>query len=116
MSSDGLILEGLDVSDAGLPRVDAEPEGGRLHDEGAAQAEVLGAAPRELLEWVAASSYDLDRGGVVLEMDGAPELWFGGPDDAEEKWRAAVAVLANPELGSPAYVDVSVPSRVVSGG
>lgn len=116
VSSDGLLLTGLDFSDRDLPRLDAEVDRGRIDADGVAQTEILGAAPAELRERVQASAYDLERGGVVLELDGAPELWFGDGGDAEDKWKAAVTVLADSELGSPAYVDVSVPSRVVTGG
>jgi hypothetical protein len=87
-----------------------------LEEDGVQQTEVLGAAPAELLERISESVYDLDRGGVVIELDGGPELWFGSADEAEEKWQAAVTVLAGPQLGAPAYVDVSVPERVVTGG
>ncbi|MGZ5330932.1 MAG: cell division protein FtsQ/DivIB [Solirubrobacterales bacterium] len=116
VSSDGLLLTGLDVSELELPQLDARVDDGRLDSDGLQQAEVLGAAPAELRERIEASAYDLERGGVVLELDGAPELWFGDGGDAEDKWKAAVTVLADSELGSPAYVDVSVPSRVVTGG
>jgi cell division protein FtsQ len=116
VSSEGLLLVGLDVSEERLPKVEAGVEGARLEDDGVQQTEVLGAAPAELLERIEESVYDLDRGGVVIELDGGPELWFGNADDAENKWQAAVTVLAGPELGAPAYVDVSVPDRVVTGG
>jgi cell division protein FtsQ len=117
VAGDGTVLRGLDTSEEQLPRMEAQLEDGRvLNAEGVAQAEVLGAAPSELLQRVQASEYDPERGGVVLEVDGAPELWFGDSSEAEDKWRAVVTVLADSELGSPGYVDVSVPSRVVTGG
>jgi hypothetical protein len=53
---------------------------------------------------------------VVIELEGAPEIRFGDGADAERKWRAAAAVLAGPPIGSPEYLDVSVPERAVSGG
>jgi cell division protein FtsQ len=116
VSSEGHVLTGLDVSEERLPKVEARVEGSRLEGDGVEQTEVLGAAPPELLQRIDASTFDLDRGGVVIELDGGPELWFGDADDAEDKWQAAVTVLASAELGSPAYVDVSVPERVVTGG
>ena len=48
--------------------------------EGAAQAAILAAAPEELRPRLRAATWDLDRGGVVVDLDGAPELRFGEGD------------------------------------
>ncbi len=69
----------------------------------------------ELRERIEAAEWDPERGGVVISLEGAPELRFGDGSHSEEKWEAVVAVLARIE-GAPAYVDVSVPERAVSGG
>jgi hypothetical protein len=53
---------------------------------------------------------------VVVDLDDAPELRFGAGEQASDKWQAVVTVLVDPELGSPGYVDVSVPTRPVAGG
>ena len=93
------------------PRVEA----GLLNAEGAAQAAALGGAPEELRERIEAAEWDPERGGVVISLEGAPELRFGDGSRSDVKWEAVVAVLARVE-GAPAYVDVSVPERAVSGG
>jgi cell division protein FtsQ len=117
VSADGFLLTGVDFDPKELPSLDAGPSGaGRLNEEGAAQATIIGAAPEELRPRLTSSAWDLDRGGVVIDLDGAPELRFGEGEQAADKWRAAVTVLADPELGSPSYVDVSVPTRPVAGG
>lgn len=117
VAADGLLLPGISVSGQRLPTLDVgEVEGGRVDDEGAAQAAIVGAAPDELRERVEAIAWDPERGGVVVALEGAPELRFGDGSEADEKWQAAATVLLDPELGSPAYVDVSVPERTVSGG
>jgi cell division protein FtsQ len=117
VSADGFVLTGVEFDPKELPSLDAGPtEGNRLGEEGSAQAAILGATPEELRSRLRAATWDLDRGGVVVDLDGAPELRFGEGDKAAEKWQAVVAVLADPDLGSPGYVDVSVPDRPVSGG
>lgn len=118
VSADGVVLPGIDVRGAKLPSLDedASARGGVLTDEGAAQAAALGGAPSELRGRIESAAWDPERGGVVVELEGAPELRFGGGEDSELKWRAVAAVLSDPEFGSPAYVDVSVPERPVAGG
>lgn len=116
VSADGLLLPGAEVQGKRLPLLEAEARADRLGPEGADQAAILGAAPVELRQRIEASAYDSQRGGVVLDLEGAPEARFGDGADAAAKWRALAAVLLAPDVGSPAYVDVSVPGRPVTGG
>jgi cell division protein FtsQ len=117
VSADGFVLAGVEFDPKQLPSLDPDNiENGRLGEEAGAQAAILGEAPEELRPHLESSSWDLESGGVVVELDGAPELRFGDADDAAAKWQAVVAVLSDPDLGSPGYVDVSVPERPVSGG
>ncbi|MGH2957401.1 MAG: cell division protein FtsQ/DivIB [Solirubrobacterales bacterium] len=117
VSADGYLLAGVEFDPKQLPSLDAGgAEGPRLGEEGAAQATILGAAPDPLAERLEAASWDESRGGVVVDLDGAPELRFGDGSAAESKWRAAAAVLVDPELTAFSYLDVSVPERPVSGG
>ena len=74
-----------------------------------------GAAAEPLDRAVSGSKWDDERGGVVVELDPGPELRFGDGSDAEAKWRAVAAVLADPKLGAPLYIDVSIPERPVTG-
>ena len=118
VSSEGFLLLGVEAErDLPALEVTAPPEEGtvQLDDEAAAQAAVLGAAPDALRENLVGASWEEDRAGVVVELEGAPELRFGPPDDAEDKWKTAAAVLASPDVDAPNYVDVSVPGRVTSG-
>jgi cell division protein FtsQ len=117
VSADGYPLPGIEFDPKELPGLEADPAAdGRLGPEGTAQAAILGAAPEELRDRLRESSWDLERGGVVVDMDGAPELRFGEGELATDKWQAVVTVLADSGLGSPGYVDVSVPTRPVAGG
>jgi cell division protein FtsQ len=117
VSADGYPLPGIEFDPKELPGLEADPAAdGRLGPEGTAQAAILGAAPEELRDRLRESSWDLERGGVVVDLDGAPELRFGEGELATDKWQAVVTVLADSGLGSPGYVDVSVPTRPVAGG
>jgi len=116
VSADGYLLPGVSTGGAKLPPVEGREQAGRLDPEGTAQVAIIGAAPEELRESIASASWDEDHGGVVVDLEGAPELRFGDGELAEQKWRAVAAVLASPDPGTPAYVDVSVPDRTVTGG
>jgi cell division protein FtsQ len=112
VSADGYVLIGLQQEEP-LPRItEASRLGVQLDPEGAAQAAIVGAAPRDLRERVVATTWDETRGGVVLDLEGAPELRFGDGERAEEKWQALAAVLAD-GVPDATYIDVSVPERPV---
>ncbi len=117
VSADGYVLPGFETEGSKLPPLDEDAgvDAGLLNAEGAAQAAAVGGAPEELRERITAAEWDPERGGVVISLEGAPELRFGDGLRSGQKWEAVVSVLARIE-GAPAYVDVSVPDRAVSGG
>jgi cell division protein FtsQ len=117
VSADGYLLLGASFDPKDLPRIEGvNTHGVRLDGDAAAQAAILGATPRPLRDRVTSSSWDDQQGGVVVSLDGGPDLRFGDGSRARDKWTAAVAVLSSSEHGSPSYLDVSVPDRPVSGG
>src|SRR5262249_17364061 len=117
VSADGYLLAGADFDAKALPRIEgAAAHGARLDDDAAAQAAILGATPAPLRNHVTASTWDDQRGGVVVDLNNGPEVRFGDGSRAADKWEAAVAVLSSDHRGSPSYLDVSVPDRPVSGG
>lgn len=116
VSADGYVLPRLEGDHGELPPIEAGEKGGRLDPVGVAQAAIIGAAPEQVREAIESANWSQERGGVVVILEGAPELRFGSGREAERKWKAVAAVLTDPERGSPAYVDVSVPERTVSGG
>jgi cell division protein FtsQ len=117
VSADGYLLLGASFDPKLLPRIEGSTaQGTRLQGDAAAQAAILGAVPPPLRERVTGSSWDDAQGGVVVGLDGGPDLRFGDGSRARDKWTAAVAVLSSSEHGSPSYLDVSVPDRPVSGG
>lgn len=116
VAGDGVVLateterpEGLPPIEVESPEVDARASGSAL-----ALARVLGPAPDALSRRIERGFEDPELGPVVVLTSGI-ELRFGDPAQAASKWDAAAAVLADPELGSASYLDLSVPSRPVAG-
>src|SRR4051794_12712854 len=116
VSADGYLLAGADFDAKALPRIEGAAHGVRLNGDAAAQATILGATPAPLRNHITDSTWDDQRGGVVVDLKNGPEVRFGDGTRAQDKWKAAVAVLSSDQRGSPSYLDVSVPDRPVSGG
>ncbi|MGZ5313734.1 MAG: cell division protein FtsQ/DivIB, partial [Solirubrobacterales bacterium] len=116
-TADGYLLRGVEA-DPGLPQLEPSPplDGVRLGAHDIEQAALLGAAPDQLRKGIETSRFDPDQAGVVVELSNGIELRLGDSSEAAAKWAAAAAVLADRKLGSPAYIDVSVPGRPVAGG
>jgi cell division protein FtsQ len=115
VSADGYVLTGLAFGASELPSIEADSgPGDHLDEPGAAEAAIVGAVPEQLNGRLQRAEWDEERGGVVVDLDGAPELRFGDGSDAEEKWEAVSAVVADPGFDGAAYLDVSVPERPVS--
>lgn len=89
--------------------------GGQVRGDALEVARVLGATPAPMLPAVERSSVDPEL-GVLVEVQGGLELRFGDPGQADLKWRAAAAVLAQPNFTGATYLDLSVPDRPVAGG
>ncbi|MGI9020004.1 MAG: cell division protein FtsQ/DivIB [Solirubrobacterales bacterium] len=117
--ADGVLLRGVELGEAakGYPVLEVSelPEGDKLSGEALAQAIVLGGAPAVLRPLIEAVSLESERGVEVMMKGGIP-VRFGSAADAEAKWAAAAAVLADPKLETLSYVDVRVPERPAVGG
>lgn len=116
IAADGMVLEtGVEQPD-GLPTIDGEASdlGGRATGSALAAARVLGEAPGPLQPEIDTARVDAEH-GVVVDVTGGIELRFGDPGNADQKWKAASTVLADPGLTSATYIDLSVPSRPVVG-
>jgi hypothetical protein len=90
------------------------PQSGRLAGPILQQARVLGAAPPALRPYLAGSYYG--ESGVDVETTAGIELRFGDASQAKRKWKAAAAVLADPEITALDYVDLQAPAHPSYGG
>ncbi len=117
VAADGTILRWFPLSEeAALPELPltVAPEKDKLAGTLLAQARVLGAAPEVLRPYLASSYYG--ESGVDVELRSGIELRFGDTSRLERKWRAAVAVLADPSVTALDYVDLHAPSNPAIGG
>jgi hypothetical protein len=117
VSPSGAILSWMPApEDAELPRLPLSepPDSGRLSGPMLQQARVLGAAPPALRPYIASSYYG--ESGVDVNLRSGIELYFGDPSQVSEKWSAAAAVLANPQISALDYVDLHAPRHPAIGG
>ncbi|HKO37042.1 MAG TPA: hypothetical protein VJU14_01600 [Solirubrobacterales bacterium] len=112
VSGNGAMVRRLPLpKDPPLPRLplDEPPKGARVRGPALEQVRVLAAVPDALRPYVAGSFFA--DSGVGVEMTTGIELIFGDASRAARKWRAVAAVLANPEVTTLDYVNVTVPNR-----
>jgi hypothetical protein len=112
VSADGSLVRWLPLpEEPPLPRLslEAPPKGGRVKGPALEQVRVLAAVPDQLRPYVESSGYG--ENGVVVNLTTGIELRFGDDSQTAKKWRAAVAVLADPEVTGLDYVDLQAPSR-----
>jgi hypothetical protein len=117
VAADGALVRWLPLpEDPPLPRLplDEPPKKGRVGGEVLEQVHVIAAAPDALRPYVASSSYG--GSGVHVELTTGIEIRFGDDSLAGRKWRAAAAVLANPEVTALDYVNVEAPTKPSYGG
>jgi hypothetical protein len=102
--------------DPPLPRLPLEepPKGGRVKGPALEQVRVLAAVPDDLRPYVESSSFG--ESGVEVTFTTGIEFRFGDASKARKKWRAGVAVLADPEVTTLDYVDLQAPGRAAFGG
>lgn len=115
LAGDGVVLDTGVERPEGVPAVEVDGAAveGRADGAALALARVLGASPEVLL--AEAESAEITDDGPVVSMGPGIELRFGDPSQADLKWSAAAAIIADPDLDSAAYIDLSVPSRPVIG-
>lgn len=116
VAADGTLVPDVDVSSSDLPTFEAseDPVDGKLVGQDLSIARVLGTAP-ELLKPLIDTGV-IDDHGVTIVVNGGIELRFGTAAKATQKWKSAAAVLADPELTTLDYVDLSSPTRPAVGG
>lgn len=117
VAADGALVRWLPLpEEPPLPRLplDELPKGGRVRGPVLAQVHVLAAVPEALRPYAAGS--DFGESGVRVDLTTGIEIRFGDDSQAKRKWRAAAAVLANPEVTALDYVNVEAPTKPSYGG
>jgi hypothetical protein len=117
VTASGAIVRWLPLpEDPPLPRLPLEdpPHGGQLRGPALEQARILGGVPDALRPYVSSSYFG--ESGVDVTLTTGVELRFGDASQTKRKWRAAAAVLADPQVITLDYVDLHAPSRPAVGG
>lgn len=122
IATDGTVLGPAGGQESELPLLTLPNQGGeesvaaekpaageKLTGRAQAQAIVLGATPPELRPFVERSRYSPNGLEVILDTDLV--LLFHDASHAGQKWRAAATMIAEPEVESGSYVDLTVPRR-----
>jgi hypothetical protein len=90
------------------------PKGGRLKGTALKQVRVLAAVPDALRPYLESSYFG--ESGVDVNLTTGIELRFGDASQAQRKWNAVAAILADPSVTALDYVNVVAPSRPVFEG
>jgi hypothetical protein len=117
VAADGHLVRWLPLpEEPPLPRLplDGPPKGGKVKGPALEQVRVLAAVPGALRQYVESSRYG--ESGVDVDLTTGIEIRFGDASQLARKWRAAAAVLADPEVDSLDYVNVQAPARPSWGG
>lgn len=124
IATDGTVLGPAAGQEGSLPLiVDGDPPaadgsedpdpgstgGAALTGRALTQALVLGATPPELRSYVQESVMTPD--GVQVLFENGLVMLFGDSSHGDQKWRAAAALIADPNFDTSSYVDLSVPRR-----
>jgi cell division septal protein FtsQ len=117
VGSDGRLLGATSgKSKEQLPVLSAKeaPKGKRVKGHVREEVLILAAAPKPLRKYLAAADYG--KTGVDVELESGIEIRFGDSRQAEKKWKAVAAVLADPSVTKLSYVDVHAPTRPAING
>lgn len=117
VASDGTLLPWFPSPEEGtLPQLPLEspPKGQQVKGPVLEQVRVLAAAPAALRPYIESSYFG--ESGVDVKLSSGIELRFGNAGQAARKWKAAAAVLADPETTTLDYVDLHAPGHPSVGG
>jgi cell division protein FtsQ len=116
VAADGTLLHDAGATPA-LPTLQlrSAPGGARLTDpEAASEVGLLAAAPYALLARISQVSY-VGAHGLTAQLRNGPVIYFGDTTQMPTKWRALVAVLADPGSAGASYIDVTDPRHPAAG-
>ena len=116
VSAEGALLSHPPPATGPLPAISVPVVPGATSLTGAGRVDVrlLAAAPYPLLAKVATAGRT-SRGDVTVTLRDGPTVVFGAASAFAAKWRALVAVLADPSSAGASYIDVTDPARPAAG-
>jgi hypothetical protein len=117
VSANGAVVRWLPLpEEPPLPRLalTEPPPGGHLRGPALEQVRILAAVPAALRPYAESSYYG--ESGVDVNLTTGIELRFGDDSQPRRKWRAAAAILADPEVTAVDYVDLHSPTHAASYG
>jgi cell division protein FtsQ len=116
LAADGRLLQGATPpEDVPALALNDRAPGSRVDDARGRRLVALAAAAPDALRRRAVRASVTDK-GLTMTLDRGPDLFFGGPEDLQSKWKAVARVLADPSAEGATYVDARVPERVAAGG
>jgi cell division septal protein FtsQ len=116
VAADGTLMGTAPGKKSALPVLPLKerPKGDRVQGHVLEEVAVLAAAPKPLRRYIAGADYA--KTGVTVEFDSGIQIRFGDDHQADQKWKAAASVLADPSVTRLGYVDVTAPTRPATGG
>ncbi|MEA2347106.1 MAG: cell division protein FtsQ, partial [Thermoleophilaceae bacterium] len=115
VAADGTALPGVRAEGIARVSVLELPTGPRVTDPEAQVAVAVAAAAPKPLGASIASIQAADTEPISVKLQNGTELIFGDKGALDEKWAAAAAALADPDIGGAGYIDVTLPDRPVAG-
>jgi cell division protein FtsQ len=116
VAADGTVLPGVEAGQVAQIPVDQLPEGRDVGDPAVRIAiHVASAAPVPLGAEIGGVEVTPGK-PIEVAMTGGTKVILGDAERLEEKWAAAAAALADPEIAAAEYVDVTLPERPVARG
>lgn len=116
VGDDGKVLGSASGKKTKLPVLPLKkrPASGHVGGHVREEVRILAAAPSAFRPYLAKTSWG--GHGVVVELTSGIEIRFGRQNEADAKWKAAAAVLADPSVTLLSYVDVESPTRPAANG
>ena len=85
------------------------PPGDHVRGRVLEEVRILAATPKALRPYVASTKWG--KTGIDVALTSGIEIRFGDQSEANRKWAAAAAMLADPSVTLLSYVDVHAPTR-----
>jgi cell division septal protein FtsQ len=111
VGSDGHLLGSATGKRANQPVLPLKkrPPGDHVRGHVLEEVRILAATPKALRPFVASVKWG--KTGIDVQLTSGIAIRFGDQSEADRKWAAAAAMLADPSVTRLSYVDVHAPTR-----